>query len=242
MKRERRKPTQAEWREITTPGLVVRKVLDRGRGREVQRERTQRTPRPRGGLGMSTIAENRAKAEREIEKIRANPDLSAEAKRRKIQEVYERSVAEHRELVEEERRAEAEAIASAERKVLGIPYPERSSASERAMIALSYRDALDRAERAASDREDLGALLDLLERAEVSGDSLLARAVYHTATRRGVRQVADAYLASRPTEQARWERYMQVRNEARYSGGLEGLVLAGAESVRPAKPAELRAG
>ena len=29
MKRERRKPTRAEWREISTPGLVVRKVLDR---------------------------------------------------------------------------------------------------------------------------------------------------------------------------------------------------------------------
>jgi hypothetical protein len=29
MRRERRKPTRAEWREITTPGLVVRKVLDR---------------------------------------------------------------------------------------------------------------------------------------------------------------------------------------------------------------------
>jgi hypothetical protein len=189
---------------------------------------------------MTTIAENREKAEREIERIRANRDLSDEARRRKIQEVYERSVAEHRELVEEERRAEAEAIASAERKVLGIPYPERSSASERAMIAMSYRDALDRAERSAADPENSTALLDLLERAEVAGDDLLARAVYHTATRRGARQVADTYLASRPTEQARWETYTQMRNEARYTAGdLEGLLIAGAESLAPMRPAEL---
>jgi hypothetical protein len=188
---------------------------------------------------MTTIAENREKAEREIERIRQNQDLSDEARRRKMQEVYERSVAEHRELVEEERRAEAEAIASAERKVLGIPYPERSSASERAMIALSYRDAYDRAEKAASDQLDSGSLLDLLERAEVAGDDLLARAIYHTATRRGVRQVADTYLASRPAEQARWERYTEARTEARYSGGLEGLVTAGAEGVGPARPSEL---
>ena len=74
----------------------------------------------------------------------------------------------------------AEAIR--EHKVFAISYPERASASEKALIALSYRDARDRAERAAADRGNQDALEDLLDRAEKAGDAQLAEAAYHVAT------------------------------------------------------------
>ena len=158
--------------------------------------------------------------QREVERIRANPDLSAEAKRRMIGEATERAAEESKRLREEERDALQQTLASAEKKVLSIPYPERSSTAERATIALSYRDALDRAEKAAADHDNPDVFPDLLERAEVSGDELLAVAVYHTATRRGARHVADAYLASRPTARRNWERYREARREAESTDSL----------------------
>ena len=184
-----------------------------------------------------TISENRTRHAREVEQIRTNADLSAEAKRRKMAEAHERAMAEHRKLIEEGRRARAQELAAAERKVLGIPYPERSTASEQAIIAMSYRDALSRAEIAANSRENTGALQALLERAEASGDDLLGVAVYHTATRRGLRQVADRYLEERPKERSRWERYVAARQEADSAGGLLRTTVT---EVPPSRPPELR--
>jgi hypothetical protein len=54
----------------------------------------------------------------------------------------------------------------------------------------------------------------LLERAERTQDPELATAVYHVATERGERGVADAYLEKRPTEKRCWEEYVEARTEA----------------------------
>jgi hypothetical protein len=118
-----------------------------------------------------------------------------------------------------------------------ISYAERASTSEKALIALSYRDARDaryRAERAAADRENQGALKDLLDRAEKTGDAQLAEAAYHVATLRGARRVTDAYLADRPTARRRWDSYVEARQEAdpRNVGVL-------ASAVWPQRPPEL---
>jgi hypothetical protein len=170
------------------------------------------------------ITDNLKSHQQEVERIRNNPDLSDEAKRRMIDEATARAAEESTRLQNEEREAIEEAVASAERKVLSIAFPERASASERAMIAMSYRDALDRAERAASDRDNPDALSELLDRAEKSGDDQLTRAIYHLATLRGNRVVAEAYLESRPKERQWWERYVEARREAQ---GLTSLLHRG---------------
>jgi hypothetical protein len=156
-------------------------------------------------------------------RIRADRDLSDEAKRRKLARANEVATEEHRRLVEEQRQQTAHAVEQAERSLLGISYPEYAKAHEKAIIAMTYRDARDRAERAASDRENTEALADMLDRAEKSGDAQLAEAVFHVATTRGARNVADRYLEGRPGMQRRWESYVAARREAE---SIRGLLIA----------------
>jgi hypothetical protein len=163
---------------------------------------------------MTDTATNARQHEEKIARIRSNRDLGDQAKRRMIREVHEEASREHSRLVAEAREAREQAVRSAESKVFAISYPERATASEKAMIALSYRDARDRAEHAAADRDDPDALADLLDRAEKTGDTQLAEAAYHIAALRGARSVADAYLADRPTARRRWESYVEARQEA----------------------------
>ena len=73
-----------------------------------------------------------------------------------------------------------------------------------------------------------------MDRAEKTGDAQLAEAAYHTATLRGARHVANAYLAERPTAQRRWEAYVEVRQGA---DPLNMDVLASV--VGPQRPPEL---
>ena len=186
---------------------------------------------------MTDTATNARQHEEKIERIRRNPDLSDQAKQRMIREIHEEASREHNRLVTEAREAREEAVRSAEHKVFAISYPERATASEKALIALSYRDARDRAERAASDSENPDALEDLLDRAEKTSDAQLAEAAYHVATLRGARRVADAYLAERPTARRRWEAYVEARREA---DPLNMGVLASV--VGPQRPPELGRG
>ena len=177
------------------------------------------------------ISQNRTRHAKQIESVRADRDLSAEAKRRKIAALNEAALQEHRRLVEAERQERARAIKQAERKVLGISYPEGAKAHEKAIITMSYRDARDRAERAALDRENTDALADLLDRAEQSGDTQLAEAAFHVATTTGIRRVADAYLGERPTLRMHWESHVAARQEA---DSIPGLL---AMAVPPRTPA-----
>lgn len=153
------------------------------------------------------ITENLTRHQQEVERIQNNPDLSDAAKRRMINEATSRAAEENTRLQQEQREAIQEAVQSAERKVLGISYPEKASAHEKALIAMSYRDARRQAESAES-------LSDLLEQAEKSGDDQLAEAVYHVATLKGNRAVADRYLETRPTAKRRWESYREARRQA----------------------------
>jgi hypothetical protein len=182
------------------------------------------------------IANNRQDFERKVAQIRANPDLNDEARRRMIGEAYEGADARHRELAEDQRRKENERILCLDRGVMGLRYPMHASDGDKELARMSYRDAYDRAERAASaDDTDNVALSTLLERAERSGDPRLAEAVYHVATERGLCGVADSYLEARPNEKKRWEDYAAARQEAE---SVE-RILFGTGDHGPIKPAEL---
>jgi hypothetical protein len=182
------------------------------------------------------IANNRQDFERKVARVRSNPDLNDEARRRMIEEAYEEADARHQELAGEQRRKEGERILRLERGVMGIRYPYGLSEAEEELVRMSYRDAYDRAERAASASDATDEKLSaLLERAERSGDPRLAEAVYHVATERGLRGVADSYLEGRPAEKKKWEEYAAARQEAE---SVE-RILFGTGDHGPIKPAEL---
>ena len=193
---------------------------------------------------MTRIEENRQEFERKVAQIRGYADLTDEAKRRMIAEAYEEATGRHRELVAERDRKAAERLDRLERGVMGIRYPLHASDGDKELARMSYRDAYDRAERAASDAirgNDLEKLSGLLERAERSGDPHLADAVYHVSTERGLRGVADSYLEKRPAERKRWEDYAEARREADASADPLNRILAGGDHG-PMRPAELGGG
>ena len=73
----------------------------------------------------------------------------------------------------------------------------------------------------------------LLERAERTGDPELAAAVYHVATERGERSVADSYLERRPNEKRRWEEYVEAMRESQSLDRLLGRMVT--EQLSPAR-------
>ena len=189
------------------------------------------------------IDANRQEFERKVRQIRGYADLTDEAKRRRIADAYEEAAGRHRELVEERDRKAAERLDRLERGVMGIRYSLHATDGDREIARMSYRDAYDRAKRAASEAisgRDPEKLEALLGRAERSGDAHLSDAVYHVATERGLRGVADSYLEKRPAERKRWEDYAQARREAESANPLDRFLAGGDHG--PMRPAELGGG
>lgn len=174
---------------------------------------------------------NRQDFDRKLAQIRSNPDLNDQAKRRMLQEAYDEAARKHRELIEKDQSGTSEKLARLEKGVFGLSYPtDVISGVDKERIRQSYRDASFRISGMKPEE-----LERILERAERTGDRQLAKAVYHEATERGVRGVADAYLKDRTQERSRWEEYTAARVEAE---SVEGL-LFGANAYHPDRPPEL---
>jgi len=143
----------------------------------------------------------------EVAQIRGYVDLTDEARRRRIAEVNERARAEYAEAREAREREIRERAEKAEEALFEIPYPYGASDLEQAQIRALRRGAYESVYNSIAsdpDLEHVNEELDrLLTRAERTGDPELADAVYHIATERGVRRVADAYLEKRPQAKRR---------------------------------------
>jgi len=167
----------------------------------------------------------------EVERIRGYGDLTQEAKDRRITEVNERAKAEYQEAREAEQREIADRLERAEKELFAFRYPLTASDTEKAQIRALRRRAYDDVYYSVafseSPQETDEELERLLVRAERTGDPELADAVYHIATEKGARKVADAYLEKRPAEKRRWEEYAAARSEAERSRGFEGIFQRG---------------
>jgi DNA-nicking Smr family endonuclease len=143
----------------------------------------------------------------EVAKIRGFADLTEEAKERRIAEVSERAQAQYAEAREADERERAERVEKAEKALFETPYPYAASDVEQAQIRALRRGGYDGVYSSIAFSEDpeyAAEELDrLLTRAERTGDPERADAVYHVATERGVRKVADAYLEKRPQAKRR---------------------------------------
>src|SRR5215213_7166240 len=164
----------------------------------------------------------------EVAQIRGFADLTEEAKERRIAEVSESAQAEYaeaREAAELEIRERAE---KAEKALFETPYPYGASDVEMAQMRAPRRGAYDGVYNSIAlvpDPEYVGEELDrLLTRADRTQDPELADAVYHVATERGVRKVADTYLEKRPQAKRRWEELVPASQEAGQSRDIMHLI------------------
>ena len=172
---------------------------------------------------MATPIEIRERLDAEVEQIRGYADLTEEAKQRRIAEAREKAQAEYQEAVEAEERAVQERAEKAEKALFQSSYPYGASEVEMAQLRALRRSAYDAVYDRTAPAFESGELeavryardeLErLLERAERTGDPELAAAVYHVATERGERSVADSYLEKRPNEKRRWEEYVAAMTE-----------------------------
>jgi hypothetical protein len=102
---------------------------------------------------------------------------------------------------------------------------------------LAYRDALDRTERKTDPRE----LLDLLTRAEVTGDHALAKACLYRGFdlpgEAAKTAIVQSYYSKYPEELPKWEAFMEA---AEVHNALQTLGISGATGVpEPERPQEL---
>jgi hypothetical protein len=168
----------------------------------------------------------------EIQKIQGYADLTEEAKDRRIAEVTERAQAEYTEAQEAEKRGREERLDSAKKAVYRVPASPTYSDAEVAQVHAAFRsawaDVLMATPNPMGAQEELG---EILEQAERTGDSLLARAAYHRGLDLGLQPIIDRYLQSRPKEAKALQRYNKAVEEADQASSLENL-LAGALAGR----------
>jgi hypothetical protein len=127
----------------------------------------------------------------EIQKSQGYADLTEEAKDRRIAEVTERAQAEYAEAREAENRRREGNVVSSKKAVFGIPASPTYSDAEVAQVHAAFRSAWADVLMATSNpmgaQEELG---EILEQAERTGDSLLARAAYHRGLDLGLQPIA----------------------------------------------------
>lgn len=167
------------------------------------------TPNGLNGSGAEPnpqIARNREDLAEKVAEVRANRDLNDSAKRRMIQEAYDEAAEEHKELAEEEDRAASAAMASTRRAAFS---PPKVLGADKAMVAVAYRDALDRVEGLRTADE----LIRALERADRTGDEILAKAVLHRGYELESEKVVGAYLKIYPGERQKWGAFTRAAQD-----------------------------
>jgi hypothetical protein len=161
------------------------------------------------------IEKNKREFSQQAQRIRSDPDLNDDAKGRKISEAYEEASRRHEELLRQDNEAQQGEIRDLERSVFAISYPfEASTWRDKEMVRQSYRDAAFRV--FGMDPHDLERMLD---RAERTGDTQLACAVYHEALERGITSLTEPYMEHYPDAKERYRRYAAAQRRTRRGVG-----------------------
>jgi hypothetical protein len=159
---------------------------------------------------ITAALELRKELDAEVRRVRSDVDLSPPAKARHITEAWRRTtvlLVEHREAYRAQR---AERIATAKRRLFGPTFPADNTPATQTAVRASYRDALERAERATGLDDGMA----LLRRAEVTGDELQARAVGAIAHERGWSSVVHAFAESRRDDAELLAEYRELQQSA----------------------------
>ena len=161
----------------------------------------------------------------EVAQIRQYADLTEEAKERRIAEVTERYNAEYEALKEAEARRLEENLASAKKAVFNVPVGTSYSDAEVAQVHQAFEGFYSAVLFSTPNPLDAQeGLEEILDRAEKTGNSLLARAVFYRGQELGLQPIVDKYLRSRPKEAKAWQRYTEAQEEMNQASGFEGLL------------------
>ena len=146
----------------------------------------------------------RAGAALQIEDIRNDKKLTAEAKRQEIARWYLHANASLSELKEKTAQAAASRTATLESSIFGFTSSDPST-------AISHRDAQDRA--ASLDPADEANALNLLRRALTSGDTILAKAIVSTGIENDWADVVNNYSAFHPHLEAKVDELWTLKHD-----------------------------
>lgn len=125
----------------------------------------------------------------ELARHRANTQLSPEGRQRAIAKAYTRAQDKLDSIRQTQVKTTANARNDVEARLFGLPKYSDPAA------VIGYRDAQDRAGRI----ENVGEAQQMLRRAQISGDTQLARAILGRAFETGWGDVVDAYVEADPS-------------------------------------------
>ncbi len=186
---------------------------------------------------MTTIDEklrkNRENLQRKLEEIRQDADLTREAKARRLEPAYREAKREEARLRQERRDGLAQRTRAAERKAFA---PPALSGSDPALVQMNFRSALDSVEGIT----DPGVLARKLERANMTGDRTLARAVAWRANDYGADGVVRAYLDTDAEARKDWTEWADAHAEQEQAQRMGASFASGVPPIE--EPDELRGG
>ncbi|MDQ3639437.1 MAG: hypothetical protein M3426_15910 [Actinomycetota bacterium] len=165
---------------------------------------------------LEQLRQRKADYERELERIRGDRDYNDGARARRIAPIYGRLKAEERRVLDEMKAETAETAASKGRKAFEAP---AMYGADKALVAMNYRHALDSVEGLLNSK-DMDARL---ERAVLTGDAALARAVAYRANETGDTGTVTKYLDSDEDSRRAYEEWASAHED------LQQLVSYGAE-------------
>ncbi len=152
------------------------------------------------------MEKNKRRYRNRVEQIREDQDLHEHARNKYLAEAHEQARAEHSRLFEEQRAA---LKTRAEQKRKAALAPPTIFNADRASVAMSYRDALDRV--GGIDTADR--LKEQLKRAEVTGDTVLAKAALYRGYELGSEEAVGSYLLAFPDDRKSWDEFTAAAEE-----------------------------
>ncbi len=177
------------------------------------------------------LRQNRERYSRKLEEIRQDADLTREAKARRMRPIYEEAKREEARLRQERRDGLAERTRAAERKAFA---PPALRDADPAAAQMNYRAALDSVEGIT----DPGVLARKLERANMTGDRTLARAVAWRANDHGADQVVRAYLDTDEEARKDWTEWADAHAEMERAQTMGSSFASGVPPIE--EPGEMR--
>ena len=177
------------------------------------------------GLAEKVRADQRTR----IEAIRANRNLSPEGKKAQIARIYLESKNEVAKLEKQEAANRKARINDIRKEVFGL------NGYQTSQDVISYRDAQDRV--AALGINDEEKALALYDRAELSGDSILAAALVNRALEAGWVNLANTYIEANPYKGEKVEELWELQQATAGNSVQEQIVNSTVFHIQ--KPSEL---